>query len=40
MEVSSLAFTWDALAKRDARRSGEADGVQGVYLGELAPWLY
>ena len=39
MEVSSLAFTWEALAKRDARRSGEADGVQGVYLGELAPWL-
>lgn len=35
MEVASLAFSWETLAKRDLRRDGHGDGVKGVYLGEL-----
>lgn len=35
MDVASLAFSWETLAKRDLRRDGHGDGVKGVYLGEL-----
>ena len=35
MEVPCLAFSWETLAKRDPRRDGHADGIKGVYLGEL-----
>ena len=38
MEVASLAFSWETLAKRDLRRDGHGDGVKGVYLGELV-WV-
>ncbi|CAK9063428.1 Hypothetical protein SCF082_LOCUS32851 [Durusdinium trenchii] len=38
MEVPCLAFSWETLAKRDPRRDGHADGIRGVYLGELV-WV-